>query len=196
MFLGGASVHQLMARKPLLRVLEVGFGTGLNFLLTAAAVHAAGTALEYAGLEQALPTYDDLKSLRYADLNALTDAAEALLAWRQEIPSIVPVGYYARELLPCCTLRLHIGDATTLKLQPGHFDAIYLDAFSPRKNPALWTPAFLTRLFEATAPGGRLATYSAAGHVRRALAQAGYRIVRRAGPPGKREVLSAARPAA
>ena len=69
--------------------------------------------------------------------------------------------------------------------------AIYLDGFSPTRNPEVWTPEFVGRLAKTLAPGGVLATYSAAGHVRRALEAAGLRVERRPGAPGKRECLRA-----
>ena len=70
-------------------------------------------------------------------------------------------------------------------------DAVYLDAFSPDVNPELWTSAFLARLYTVTKPGGRLATYSAKGQVRRDLEAVGFAVEKRPGPPGKREMLVA-----
>ena len=77
----------------------------------------------------------------------------------------------------------------------GWATALYLDGFSPTRNPEVWTPDFVARLAGALAPGGVLSTYSAAGHVRRSLQAAGLHVERRPGAPGKRECLRAVKPA-
>jgi tRNA U34 5-methylaminomethyl-2-thiouridine-forming methyltransferase MnmC len=61
------------------------------------------------------------------------------------------------------------------------------------EEPELWTPAFLARLFAVMREGGTLATYSAKGSVRRSLDAVGFRVGKRSGPPGKREMLVAVR---
>ena len=83
------------------------------------------------------------------------------------------------SVVPGVELRLYLGDARASVLElaesPG-FDAFYLDPFSPRREPGLWTEAFLSRLARIAAPGARLATYCAATHVRVALALAGWEV--------------------
>ncbi len=193
-FLEGAQIRAMLSIRPVLHVLEVGFGTGLRFLLTAAESLAAGTPLMYTGLEKDLPAAEHLVSLGFNSIDGANDAAVAWVRWRQELPQVVPHGHYERALLPGCMLTLVVGDATQTVLPCHQYDAVYLDGFSPRTNPELWTASFLQKLYDATAPAGILATYSAAGHVRRALTDAGYQVERRAGPPGKREVLAAKKP--
>ena len=168
------------------RVLEVGFGTGLNFLITAQA--AQGSTLHYTALERDLPSAALLDRLNHGAALGMPELGAALVAWRHSMARAVPPGPYRFDFAQC-TLDLRVGDATREPLGQEAFDSVYLDAFSPAVNPELWTPTFLARLFHATVPGGRLATYSAAGAVRRALAGAGYEIRREAGPPGKREML-------
>jgi hypothetical protein len=74
-------------------------------------------------------------------------------------------------------------------------DAVYLDPFSPAVNPDAWTPDVLAALARRLRPGGVLASYTVAGHVRRALAAAGLEVAKVPGPVGgKREVLRAHRP--
>ena len=88
------------------------------------------------------------------------------------------------------------GDArATLPTWKGQADAFFLDGFAPSKNPEMWEPTLLAAVAEKLAPGGTLATYSAAGHVRRALAEAGLEVERRPGFGTKRHMTVARRPA-
>ncbi len=82
-----------------------------------------------------------------------------------------------------------IGDArATLPLWEGRADAWFLDGFSPAKNPELWEAALMGQVAGHTAPGGTLATYTAAGAVRRALAEAGFVVERVPGYGRKRHM--------
>ena len=194
-FLEGAQVPGMLKEKPTLRVLEIGFGAGLNFLITAAAAGRTETALSYTGLEQAPPALEHFLRLDYGNIDGLQEITDALIRWRSAMPEVVPCGRYERKLRPQCRLTLCVDEATVHPLPPAYYDVVYLDGFSPKANPELWTVAFIQSLFDATAPGGILATFSSAGHVRRALLQAGFVLTRRPGPDGKREVLSATKPA-
>jgi tRNA U34 5-methylaminomethyl-2-thiouridine-forming methyltransferase MnmC len=75
------------------------------------------------------------------------------------------------------------------------FDLVYFDAFGPRVQPDLWTPDMFKRMFNALKPRGVLVTYSAKGSVRRAMQSVGFFVERLEGPPGKREMLRATKPA-
>lgn len=90
-------------------------------------------------------------------------------------------------------LTVHFEDVLGAELPQGWATALYLDGFSPARDPEVWTPGLMARLAGSLAPGGVLATYSAAGHVRRARTAAGLRVEKRPGPPGKRECLRAVR---
>ena len=82
-----------------------------------------------------------------------------------------------------------IGDARDLLPGwDGAADAWFLDGFSPAKNPELWGEALMGEVGAHTAPGGTFATYSAAGHVRRALGAAGFAVTRAPGHAGKRHM--------
>ena len=70
----------------------------------------------------------------------------------------------------------------------GAADAWFLDGFSPAKNPELWSPDLMREVARHTAPGGSFATYTAAGHVRRALAEAGFSVNRAPGFGRKRHM--------
>jgi tRNA U34 5-methylaminomethyl-2-thiouridine-forming methyltransferase MnmC len=87
------------------------------------------------------------------------------------------------------TAEILVGDAReTLPQWQGRADAWFLDGFSLAKNPELWSPDLMAEVARHTAPQGTFATYTAAGHVRRALAEAGFTVDRRPGHGRKRHM--------
>ena len=91
-------------------------------------------------------------------------------------------------------LEIVAGDAReTLPEWDGVVDAVYLDGFAPAKNPEMWEAGLLAAVAGRIAPRGTLATYSAAGFVRRALAEAGLEVERRPGFGTKRHMTVARR---
>ena len=114
----------------------------------------------------------------FSDLRAI--APQLVAAWATG----------ARDIdLPGLHLRVIEGAAeTTLPDWPGRADAWFLDGFSPAKNTALWSRELMEQVAAHTAPGGTLATYTAAGHVRRALGDAGFTVTRTAGFGRKRHM--------
>ena len=167
------------------QIAELGFGTGLNFLVTLAAWRQSGakgrfrfTSFEAfpmaaADRERALAAFPELGELRGALTRALATGA----------------GPYD---FGDATLTIIIGDARqTLPAQALTTDAWFLDGFSPAKNPELWGEDLLAEVGRHTRPGGTAATYTAAGHVRRALAAAGFDVTRVAGYGHKRHMTRA-----
>lgn len=158
-----------------LRVLEVGLGTGLNAALTAA--HTPVPVLYYA-YELYPLTAETVKAMHYDAVDGIDSIHAA--QWNR------PVALSERF-----TLHKVQADFITAPL-PADIDVIYMDAFAPEKQPEMWTPHIMQRLFAAMAPGGVLTTYCAKGVVRRMLADAGFTVERIPGPPGgKREILRA-----
>jgi tRNA U34 5-methylaminomethyl-2-thiouridine-forming methyltransferase MnmC len=94
--------------------------------------------------------------------------------------------------LPDLDFRLVEGDArATLPAWEGQADAWFLDGFAPARNPELWEPTLLAEVARHTARGGTAATYTAAGHVRRALQAAGFDVTRAPGYGAKRHMTTA-----
>ena len=194
-FLGASGVEAVLAARGSAAVLEVGFGTGLNFLVTACVAAAAGAALTYVAVERdPLPTAR-LRELRYAELLAPCPLPGELIAGLEGLGARPPAGTH-RLAVGGARLEVVVADATEVvaDLPADAFDAVYLDPFSPRANPDAWEAALLARLVAALRPGGRLVSYSVSGEVRRRLAAAGARVAKVPGPPGgKRETLVAER---
>ena len=192
-FLEGSGVATRLAAGETLRVLEVGFGTGLNFFVTAAAcLKNPAARLDYTALEHTLLDAATVRRLGYDKLLA-SSFVEAYLAWRDTFST--PSGTYVFETGQV-RLTLLLGEATAQTLPVKAFHSVYHDAFSPAVNPELWTDTFLVELTAALGPGGTLVSYCVQGAVRRQLAALGLTVTKRPGPTGgKREVLVAQKPA-
>ena len=168
--------------KPGFHVAELGFGTGLNLAATLVAWRAAGVAgvLHYTSFEAYPMTADDMARALCAFPEALAVARPFLDQWSAE---------KTRITLPDLEANIIIGDAgDRLNAWQGSADAWYLDGFAPAKNPDLWTDDLMRAVAQHTRTDGTFATYTAAGHVRRALACAGFDVDRRAGFGHKRHM--------
>ena len=182
-FLAG---NDLPARfRPGFAIAELGFGTGLNALAAARAWSRSG-----------LPGRLGFTSFEAFPLST-ADMARALGRWPELTPWSGPLleawAEGARHIsLPGLALTVIEGDArATLPAWEGRADAWFLDGFSPARNPELWEPALLAAVAGHSAPGATAATYSAAGHVRRALAAAGFAVTRTRGHGDKRHMTRA-----
>ncbi|MER3480285.1 MAG: methyltransferase [Meiothermus sp.] len=177
-------------RHPRPRVLEVGFGLGVNFRATLQSAVERGVRLEYLSYERFPVPARVLESVRVALLPGAEEAWSELLESWPDAPTPTPYllqGDWGR-------LEVRFEDVTRADFPQGWANAIYLDPFSPRVNPEPWSPEVLQKLYRAAQPGARLATYSVAGSVRRALTRAGFGVERVAGV-GKKAWLRACRSA-
>jgi tRNA U34 5-methylaminomethyl-2-thiouridine-forming methyltransferase MnmC len=168
--------------RPGFHVAELGFGTGLNMLAAWIAWRAAGVAgpLRFTSFEAfPLPAPAIARALQ-AFPEALAVAGPFLDQWAAGARVIRAEGLEAEVI---------VGDAReTLPAWPACADAWFLDGFSPAKNPELWGEWLMAAVAAHTVPGGTFATYSAAGHVRRALQVAGFQVERQAGYGAKRHM--------
>lgn len=163
-------------------IAELGFGTGLNMLATWIALRDQGFQgeLRYTSFEgYPLEAAEIDRALRaFPEAHAV--AAPFLEQWGQGARVITLPGLRAEVL---------IGDVRErLPAWSGRADAWYLDGFSPAKNPEMWGADLMAEVGAHTAPGGTFATYTAAGHVRRALAEAGFAVERVPGFGHKRHM--------
>lgn len=184
-FLAG---NDLPARfRPGFHIAELGFGTGLNLLAALVAWRAAGMdgPLRYTSFE-AYP-------LSAPDMARALDAFPAVRGIADPILAQWAAGPVLR--LPDLHADIVLGDARdTLPVWQGRADAWFLDGFSPARNPELWSPALMAEVAHHTDPQGSFATYTAAGHVRRALTEAGFTVERRAGHGRKRHMTAGRKP--
>lgn len=158
------------------QIAELGFGTGLNLLATHDALRDHRGPFFYTSFEAYPMTRDDMaRALRaFSSL----DPTPLLDHWGAERFALGPL-----------KVRLIFGDARdTLPDWQGQADAWYLDGFSPAKNPELWTEALMAAVADHTSPKGTFATYTAAGHVRRALDASGFEVTRVPGYGRKRHM--------
>ena len=167
------------AERPL-RLLEIGFGTGLNAAVTAMVATAERPVhyitLEKYPVETSLITSLDYKHIVDAELLAAIHAAP----WEEPV-AITP--YFTLEKCCCDLLTAPLPDA---------IDIVYFDAFAPEKQPEMWSAGIFARIYQAMRPGGVLTTYCAKGAIRRMLQATGFSVERLAGPVGgKREILRA-----
>ena len=163
-------------------IAELGFGSGLNLVAALSLWRSSGQAgrLRYTGFEAFPMTAEQMARALATFPELAVDAAPILAArragkWRIKTPGL------AAEIVP--------GDArVTLPAWKGRADAWFLDGFAPARNPELWGADILSEVARHTAPGGSFATYTAAGHVRRALSAAGFAVVRAPGYGRKRHM--------
>jgi tRNA U34 5-methylaminomethyl-2-thiouridine-forming methyltransferase MnmC len=163
------------------RIAELGFGTGLNLLATARAWAGAGR-ISFTSFEAFPMAAADMARALAVFPEVAAQASELVGLW----------GAGRREFgLGQVDVRVIEGDAAvTLPAWEGRADAWYLDGFSPAKNPELWSDVMMAEVARHTAPCGTFATYTAAGHVRRMLAAAGFAVERRPGFGRKRHMTA------
>jgi len=167
-------------KKESINILEIGFGTGLNVLLTINESQKNKQKIYYETLEK-YPLSDDIieelqkSELLNSDIFKKIHSAE----WEKEIN--ISDNFILRKR-----------QADLIDFMPDKkFDLIYFDAFAPDKQPELWTEEIFIKLYNETNENGILVTYSAKGTVKQALRSAGYLVKRLPGPAGKRHMVQA-----
>lgn len=175
---------EMEAKQNTIRILEVGFGTGLNALLTALETEKSNISVSYLGLEPFPILTETLQQLNYCTF--LAGNSEQFFTemhaseWNKSYP-----------LHPdFCFKKQQVG-FMEVELQFAGFDLIYFDAFSPEAQPDIWEPKVFEKCYNVLAKNGILVTYCAKGAIKRALKSAGFIIENFPGPPGKREITRA-----
>lgn len=172
---------------PAPRILEIGFGTGLNAFLTLLYSNSQHRSVHYTTLEKYPLSLEMALKMGYTAGKSETEQAafRALhtATWGEEV-----------ELSAHFTIEKVATDFLAYDFASAPFDVVYFDAFAPEKQPHLWQQDFLQRIYDHLSPQGVLTTYCAKGEVRRTLQRVGFTVERLAGPPnGKREILRAVR---
>ena len=167
-----------------INIFEMGFGTGLNAILTFEQSEKEGLTVQYDSLEAYPLDWETVKEVGYQDF---------LSADNQEI---------FREMHDCPWERnMPLGQKFIIhkihqklsdyKGKNSNYDLIYYDAFGPKVQPDLWNEQSLKKMFELLKPSGILITYCAQGQFKRNLKSVGFEVESLAGPPGKREITRA-----
>ncbi len=181
-------------------ILEFGFGTGLNFLVTWQLWQAqtqSPNQLHYIACEKHPLKVNDLKTILSSWPELKSESTQLLSQY-----PVLTAGYH-RLQFKGVTLDLLIGDAfdmlsamlptrhleTASTMMPFKVDAWYLDGFAPQKNESLWTLSLFQLMHLFSDEGTSLATYTVQGELRRRLQLAGFKLTKRPGIGFKREVL-------
>lgn len=166
-----------------LKILEIGFGTGLNAFLTLIEANELSISIDYTGIEAYPVSLEEIEQLNYPELISKHYTSEFnqlhIIPWEEKCS--VTSNFQLKKL------QMKFEDISS----EDEFDIIYFDAFGARVQPELWTESIFFQMFKALKQNGVLVTYSAKGSVRRAMQSVGFEVERLPGPPGKREMLRA-----
>lgn len=163
-------------------ILEMGFGTGLNCMITFLESQRRGLTIDYVGLEAYPLEVDTVLKLNHLE----------------QLKAEKSIDFYLQMLEAAWDCRSEIHENFFLNKrvllfenfnEEQNFDLIYFDAFGARVQPELWTEAMFKKMYVALKDNGILVTYAAKGSVRRAMLAVGFQVERLPGPPGKREML-------
>ncbi len=173
-------------KKNSITVLEIGFGTGLNALLTAKYAIENDLKIEFITIEKFPLANELLVQLSYANhsnpdemlFRKIHDAE-----W--EKPTIIN-SYFSVQKIK--------GDILNPDFEINkEIDIIFFDAFAPSKQGEIWDEKVFKLLYQYLNMDGILVTYSSAGIVKRALRTSGFNVKRLIGPPGKHHILLASK---
>jgi tRNA U34 5-methylaminomethyl-2-thiouridine-forming methyltransferase MnmC len=180
----GAGLRSFKTGNP--SVFEIGFGTGLNALLTLLQVNQF-ESIHYSAVELFPIEIEKIDNLLYPAFLKLDEDHRKQFSDIHSSPWDQPVEINQKFML----IKYK---ASILDFQfRGKYDIVYFDAFSPVVQPELWEAPVFRKIWKAMNPGGILVTYCAKGEVRRILQFCGYSVERLPGPPGKREMIRATR---
>lgn len=165
-------------------ILEIGFGTGLNALVTWQEALRNQVKIFYTGVEAYPVEENEVIKLNYS-AEIKEEEAGVIFEQMHRLTWERP-----QNLTPDFVLHKQQKFFAEID-ETARFDLIYFDAFGARVQPELWTTEIFSIMFRALKPGGLLVTYAAKGSVRRAMLKVGFLVEKLPGPPGKREMLRA-----
>jgi tRNA U34 5-methylaminomethyl-2-thiouridine-forming methyltransferase MnmC len=183
----GAGLLERLKSAENINILEIGFGTGLNALLTwyetigKAMVKYHAIDIRPIELQLALKLAYGEKLPHHAASQVFRDMLQT--PWNREVQ--VDTHFY---------LKKEQADVLLFEAVSQTYDLVYFDAFSPAAQPDLWTAEVFEKIFKGMKPGGILTTYAAKGIVKQAMRKAGFLLERLPGSRGKRHMLRARNP--
>jgi len=164
-------------------IFEIGFGTGLNALLSCIHCTDNKRKVNYFSIEK--------YPLDNSIINSLNHSGFAGENGGQIFKKIQNSGWGKMEVINDYFSLKKIELDLTKEIPEGKYHIIYFDAFGPDKQPEMWTSEIFEKIASIALPGGILVTYSAKGDVKRALKLNGFKVELLPGPPGKREMIRA-----
>jgi tRNA U34 5-methylaminomethyl-2-thiouridine-forming methyltransferase MnmC len=165
------------------KILEIGFGTGLNTLLAAVRGFQDSRQIFYTAIEK-YPLHDKIvKVLNYPEFTGENSKMIFEKIHSSEWGKVSKINKNFNLIKICCDL--------VKESIEGCFNLIFFDAFGPDKQPEMWTKDVFNKVSTVTTTKGILVTYSAKGEVKRNLESCGFNVSRLPGPPGKREMIRA-----
>ena len=165
------------------RILELGFGTGLNALLTMKEARLHKLDIYYHAVEKYPLQKSEYTLLNYEE--CIAGIPDGMLDRIHKCP-------WGKPMQISEYFNLYKEEADFRSMKPsGTFNLIYFDAFSPDKQPELWTNEVMGAIERVAEKGAILVTYSSKGSVRRTLVSCGFEVHKVEGPPGKREMIRA-----
>lgn len=181
-FINAGLKHCIMLRpNQRIQILEMGFGTGLNCLLTAIYAREHQINIQYDSIEAFPLLTNETAALNHGDV------LEASNLFRE-----IHQSDWNKATMLHPFFQLHKHQSTLQHFSTDQlFDCIFYDAFAPSAQPELWTEKTFLQLFSMLKPGGFLVTYCSKTVVRRAMQAAGFRVTKIQGPYGKREMVRA-----
>lgn len=167
-----------------INILEMGFGTGLNAILSLIEAEKYRIHISYDTIEAFPISLRQAKSLNYLDIlnsNCLNTEFEKMHSSKSE-EQIQLTKYFSFRKYLCKIEQFDVRDK---------FNVVYYDAFAPTTQPELWDEEMMKRIYEMLADQAVFVSYCAKGSFKRALKAAGFQIEPLPGPPGKREMTRA-----
>ena len=179
-----AGFKQIIDDQPVLRILEVGFGTGLNAFLSILEANKTEKTIHYTAIEPFPLEPAIVKLLNYPEL--LGNSSASLFKMLHEV-------VWNREIKVTDHFVLYkvLNGIKNIDLKSNSYDVVYFDAFGPEVQPELWTEEIFRKIFLTLRERGILVTYSVKGSIRRALKNSGFSVEKLPGPAGKREITRA-----
>ena len=165
-------------------ILEIGFGTGLNAIISLVEAKKRNLKVSYHGVEAYPVSLAEIEELDYIETLGFKPYQKEFSKMHSSEWGITV------ELTDYFSLFKNQLNFQEIEHQ-NLFNLIYFDAFGYRVQPELWSVSLFRKMFDALKQGGILVTYAAKGSVRRAMQEVGFTVERLPGPPGKREMLRA-----
>lgn len=164
-----------------INILEIGFGTGLNTLLTYLEAEKIGINIDYSAIEPHCLDIGIISALKYTEALQLNPQQSQFFQY-----------LHGNKKAQCTHFSFDLFEDKFLNYTTEkRFDIIYFDAFAPEKNPELWTNEVFLKCKSLLNENGILVTYCAKGEVKRTIKRCGLKLETLAGPPGKREMIRA-----